>query len=375
MRLIVAGGGTGGHLFPGIAVAEEFLARDPENQVLFVGARQGIEARVLPERGLPHRLLDVSGLKGLGLAARLRGLMRLPVALLRALGIVREFRPDIVLGVGGYASGPVLLGAWLARAYTAVQEQNSRAGLTNRVLGRLVRRVFLGFEGARSQFPAAKTAVTGNPVRSDIRAKAAQPSPLPAQPHVVILGGSQGARALNERLPEVWKKVAPQHPGLKWTHQCGRGNLDGVKAAYGAGAEGVTVAEFVSDMAALIQDATLVVGRAGASTVAELAALGRPALFVPFPAATDDHQTLNARDCVAAGGAVLVPQAEAAVERLASEVGRLLRSRTELERMGLAMRSFGKPDAAARIVDICLADLGRSAGAGGKGMTAGGRAA
>ncbi len=360
MKLLVAGGGTGGHLFPGIAVAEEFLARSPENEVLFVGTRNGIEARVLPERKLPHEFIEVAGLKGLGFVSKLKNLMKLPLAFAGSLQIVRRFQPDIVLGVGGYASGPVVLAARLLGRFTAVQEQNSRAGFTNRILGRIVRRVFLGFEGARAQFPVRKAVITGNPIRSDIRRRASSSKALPEQNSVVVLGGSQGAKFLNERMPPVWKRLPAGLTG--WVHQCGRGNLAATEKLYAGEPAGAKAVEFVDDMASLIESATLVVSRSGASTVAEIAAFGRPALFIPFPFATDDHQTMNARDCVAGGGALLVPQGEATEEKLSKEIVSLLGDRQRLLVMSEAMRRFGHPDAAKEIVDICLSDLGRNGG-------------
>lgn len=375
MRLLVAGGGTGGHLFPGIAIAEEFLSRERGNEVLFVGTRAGIEARVLPVKNLPHRFIDIGGLKGVGLAARLKNLLKLPMALWSSLSIVRDFRPDVVIGVGGYASGPVVLAARLLGRYTAVQEQNSHAGFTNRILGKLVRRIFLGFEAARRQFPAARTVFTGNPIRTEIRSRAKAAPPLPQEPAVTILGGSQGARVLNERMPEVWKRIGGQVPGLKWTHQCGRGNLAVTRSAYAGAPAGVEVIEFVDDMAALIERSSLVVGRSGASTVAELAAFGRPAVFVPFPFATDDHQTTNAMDCVNAGGSVVIAQKDATVEHLSAEILGLLRDPERLKIMGEDMRRFGRPDAAREIVDTCFRDLGRSGGQHDRGQETGGQAA
>ncbi len=354
MRLLVAGGGTGGHLFPGIAVAEEFASRSKDNEVLFVGTSNGIEARVLPERKLPHEFIDIGGLKGMGIKARLKNLLKLPLAFFKSVGIVRRFRPDITLGVGGYASGPVVLAAALMGRFTAVQEQNSHAGFTNRVLGKLVRRVFLGFEAARRQFPASKAVLTGNPIRSDIRLRAKASGPLPEKLSVVILGGSQGAKMLNERMPLVWKQVGAAVPGIQWTHQCGRGNREATEKAYASGPAGAKVIEFVDDMAALLSGASLIVGRSGASTVAELAAFGRPAVFIPFPFATDDHQTTNARDCVEAGGALLVTQAEATAEKLTTEISGLLRSPERLREMSEKMRRFGRPDAAQEIVDVCI---------------------
>ncbi|MEW6776635.1 MAG: undecaprenyldiphospho-muramoylpentapeptide beta-N-acetylglucosaminyltransferase [Bdellovibrionota bacterium] len=351
LRLIVAGGGTGGHLFPGIAIGEAFLETVPGSRVLFVGSPRGIEARVLPERNLPHEFLEVRALKGLSLGKKLATLLGLPLALLRAMGIVRKFGADVVIGVGGYVSGPVVLAARLLGRKTAIQEQNSVPGFTNRVLGKIVHRVFTAFESAAVFFPARKVRLAGNPIRKEIASAGALP--LPEKKTITVLGGSQGARRLNEVVPETCKLLRAKRPDLGWIHQTGEQGFAAAKERY-AGAT-VDVAPFYKDMLDVFRKTSLVVGRSGASTLAELCAVGRPAVFIPFPFATDNHQEINARELERAGAAEVILEKDLTAKELADRIEKLLASSETLPEMARRAAARGRPKAAREIAAECAA--------------------
>jgi UDP-N-acetylglucosamine--N-acetylmuramyl-(pentapeptide) pyrophosphoryl-undecaprenol N-acetylglucosamine transferase len=361
MRVLIAGGGTGGHLYPGIAVAEEVVARGGE--VLFVGTARGIEARVVPALGHRLELLQVSGLKRMGPLAFARGIARLPVAFGRSLAILRRFRPDVVLGVGGYASGPVVMAAALSGRKTALQEQNSIPGFTNRVLGKVARAAFIAFDEAARAFPSGKAVLTGNPVRrAFVTAARGQAGAADAAPgagaRLLIVGGSQGARAVNDLvLGAVEHWLGPSGGGRMpaIVHQTGGPDAERVSAAYqrlGAlGAERATVRPFIDDMASAYAAADLVVARAGALTLAELAIMGKPALLIPLPTAADDHQTRNAAAFAAAGAALVLRQTATSGSELAGVAGELLADGRRRADMAVAMSALGRPRAAQEIVD------------------------
>ena len=366
MRLLIAGGGTGGHLFPGVALAEELLARDPAAAVRFVGTARGIEARVVPELGWELVLIDVSGLKTVGRLGALRGLLRLPRALWQSRRVVKEFRPDVVVGVGGYASGPVVLMARLMGVKTGILEQNSLPGLTNKILGRVVHAVFLCFDESRRFFRDRKILMTGNPIRRDIRLAleaaaggTAEPAAGPAPLRLFVFGGSQGASAVNQLVADAAGILAGRGVALEIVHQTGEASLEETRARYAAAGMKPDLRAFIKDMAAEYRRADLVIARAGATTVAELGVVGRPALLVPYPFAADNHQEVNAREMAEAGAALMLRQGELTPEKLADTIEGLARDREGLARMGSAMKALGKPQAAAAILDWCE---GRPAG-------------
>jgi UDP-N-acetylglucosamine--N-acetylmuramyl-(pentapeptide) pyrophosphoryl-undecaprenol N-acetylglucosamine transferase len=360
MRLIIAGGGTGGHLFPGVALAEELRSRDPASAVRFVGTARGIEARVLPGLGWELVLIEVSGLKTVGAAGALRGLARLPRALWQARRVVREFAPDVVVGVGGYASGPVVLMARLMGVKTAILEQNSLPGLANKILGRFVHAVFLTFAETRRFFKPAKILMTGNPIRRDIRLalQAATPSSEDGERplRIFAFGGSQGAVALNEIVADAAGLLAARGVPVEIVHQTGDANLESTRARYQATGARADLRPFIVDMAAEYRRADLVIARAGATTVAELGVVGRPAILVPYPFAADNHQEVNAREMADAGAALMFRQSELSAEKLAGTVADLAAHPERLARMGSAMKALGKPEAAAAILDWCKGD-------------------
>jgi UDP-N-acetylglucosamine--N-acetylmuramyl-(pentapeptide) pyrophosphoryl-undecaprenol N-acetylglucosamine transferase len=355
MRVLIAGGGTGGHLFPGIAVAEEVKARDPGNEVLFVGTARGIEARVCPKQGWPLELIEASGLKTVGALGAVRGLLRVPRAMWQSRRILRRFRPDAVLGVGGYASGPVVLAARMAGIPTAILEQNSVPGLANKILGKIVRAVFLAFEETRPFFAARKIQLTGNPIRRQLAERlltaGAQEKPAGAPPHLFCFGGSQGARAVNALFADAVRLLRERGLRFTVTHQTGKDDLEPTRARYGdVGADGVDVRDFIDDMASEYARADLVVARAGAMTVSELTAVGRPAILIPYPTAADDHQTVNARAVADAGAALVFKQADLTPQALADAIAGLVNEPAALKRMQSAMKALSRPDAARDIV-------------------------
>jgi UDP-N-acetylglucosamine--N-acetylmuramyl-(pentapeptide) pyrophosphoryl-undecaprenol N-acetylglucosamine transferase len=363
LRVLIAGGGTGGHLFPGIALAEQIVASGGE--VRFVGTERGIEARVVPEQGYGLELIEVSGIKGRGIKGLISGLLRLPRAWLQSRRIIRRFNPDVVVGVGGYASGPIVATASLMRRPTAILEQNSVPGITNRILAKLVRRVFATFPDPRGHFPARKLALLGNPIRAELveRLEQARARVGGEQLHgarLFVFGGSQGARALNSALIESARALAEALPGLEIWHQTGASELERVREGYaaaglldrlqdGSAEPRVRVVPFIKDMTEPYAWCDLVVCRAGATSLSELAAVGCPALLVPFPHATDDHQTHNAASLVTAGAAVMIAERELDSARLVGEVTALLGDRDKLASMRTQMLGAAKPHAAADI--------------------------
>jgi UDP-N-acetylglucosamine--N-acetylmuramyl-(pentapeptide) pyrophosphoryl-undecaprenol N-acetylglucosamine transferase len=351
MRLLIAGGGTGGHLFPGVAIAEEVRARHPDAAITFVGTRRGIEARVLPELGWDVEFIEVSGLKTVGAAGAIKGLFRLPKAMWQARRIVKSFKPDAVIGVGGYASGPVVLAAKLRGIPTAICEQNSIPGLTNKLLGKLVRNVFLSFDESRRFFKAKKIIMSGNPVRRDLLQRLlAESSTASEMTSVLVVGGSQGAVAVNELASTALAVLAKEMP-LSIVHQTGEKDLDPTTARYRDAGVTAECRPFIKDMANAYHRADLIIGRAGATTVAELAIAGKPAIFIPYPFAADNHQELNAREMADKGAALMFRQADLTADKLALALRPLLSDPVKRAQMGAAMRALAKPGAAAAVVD------------------------
>jgi UDP-N-acetylglucosamine--N-acetylmuramyl-(pentapeptide) pyrophosphoryl-undecaprenol N-acetylglucosamine transferase len=352
--MLIAGGGTGGHVFPGIALAEEVVGRHPRNDVVFVGTARGLEARVVPEAGFPIELIDVAGLKGKGLFRLLAGLFLLPRAFLQCLRILERWRPDIVVGVGGYASGPVVLAAWLLRIPTAIQEQNALPGFTNRVLGRFVRAVFTAFPEAARYFRKGKVQQLGNPIRRQLMDNYMRPSEPHDELRVLVFGGSLGAHALNMRVIEALPHLADLKDRIHLTHQTGVKDRDYVEKGYRAVGFQPDVRTFITDMSAAYAGSDLVVCRAGATTLAELTVCKKPSILVPFPFAADNHQVVNARSLVDAGAAVMIEERDLTGELLASEVRAILTNPERRERMARAAGLLGAPQAAGEIAGACV---------------------
>ena len=348
MKIMIAAGGTGGHVFPGLAVAE--VLRKRGHQVVWMGTPDSFEARTVPRHGIEVRLVRVKGLRGKGALSWLGAPLRLLRALRDALGVLRSERPDLLLGMGGFAAGPGGLAAWLTRRPLVIHEQNSIAGLTNRLLARLARRVLEAFP---QTFAGAET--VGNPVRpgfAELADPAQRIGARGAPGQVLVVGGSLGARALNEMVPAALALLpAAQRPLVR--HQGGR-TLEAAQAAYARHGVSGEVTAFIDDMAAAYGWADLVICRAGASTVAELAAAGCAALLVPYPHAVDDHQTRNGQYLVDAGAALMVPEDILTPELLAEMLSGLLARREQLVTMAQAARKAAWPDAVNVIADACI---------------------
>lgn len=350
--VMILAGGTGGHVFPALAVAEELRGRGVD--VVWMGTARGLEARVVPAAGIGLICLRVAGLRRRGLAGWLMAPWILAAALARALAAVRRYHPRAVLGMGGYAAGPGALAAWLLRRPLLIHEQNAVPGLTNRLLARLARRVMTGFTGPFAGRPNAE--YTGNPVR-----RALTELPPPEQRlagrsgalRVLVIGGSLGALALNRQVPAAVALLpAEQRPVIR--HQAGERTLEQARAAYRDAGVEAAVVPFIEDMAEAFTWADLVVCRAGALTVAELAAAGVAAILVPLPQAVDDHQTANARYLAEADAAVLIPQAQLTAQRLAETLSALAVDRRRLQAMAARARALGRPDATRRVAELCL---------------------
>ena len=372
-RVVIAGGGTGGHLYPGIAIARELLARRPDATVTFAGTAHGIEAKVIPREGFQLDLLRSAGLKGLGPVAVLRGVALLPVSLADAWRIVSRRRPDLVIGVGGYSSGPVVMVAALRRIPTLVAEQNAIPGVTNRILSPVVAAAAVTFESTVSYF-GRRGFVAGNPVRPEFfatengateytdRTQSDVASPIsdvrrPAsdlrKTRVLIFGGSQGAHAINVAMVEAAPRLAAAG-GVDLTHQTGERDLELVRRTYREQGLPARVEPFLFDMDREMRRADVIVSRAGATSIAEMTATGRAAILIPLPTAADDHQKKNAEVLARANAAELIEQKDLTGTVLADRLLALARDGARRDAMARAARRFAKPDAAKVIVDRAL---------------------
>ena len=352
--MIIAGGGTGGHLFPGIAIAEEFLRRDRDDRILFVGTDRGIEKRILGDLGYSLQTIDVAGVKGRGWKKSLAALFRIPGSLIQSFRIIRRFSPDLVVGVGGYASGPAVLTACLMGVPTAIAEQNALPGLTNRILGKVVDRIFVSFAQTGRWFHAGKVVVSGNPIRQAFFSEQNAPERQGRPFTLLIFGGSQGAHAVNRAVTEALDDLAPVRDDLYIIHQTGSQDRDEVARTYRAKGVTAEVLPFITDMAAAYRKADLLICRAGATSIAEITAAGKTAILIPFPFAVEDHQTGNAEVLVQAGAAEMIPERELTGARLAASVKRYYDHPELLRDMEARSAGLGNVRAAADIVDGCL---------------------
>jgi UDP-N-acetylglucosamine--N-acetylmuramyl-(pentapeptide) pyrophosphoryl-undecaprenol N-acetylglucosamine transferase len=358
VRVVIAGGGTGGHLYPGIAVARELRMRRPDAVISFAGTARGIEARVVPREGFELDVLRSSGLKGKSIADRVRGALLVPVSLVDAWRIVARRRPHVVIGVGGYSSGPVVLTAAARSVPTMLLEQNAVPGLTNRWLGRVVQAAAVTFDSTQ-RFFGSKAFVSGNPVRPEFFATTGpqQESGVDEQTsvtRVLVFGGSQGAHAINMAMVEAAPQLAAGGPALHLVHQTGERDVEVVRTAYGKAGLQADVEPFLYDMGRRLGQSDLVVCRAGATTLAEIAAAGKPAILIPLPTATDDHQRKNAEALGGAGASEVLLQKDATGSVLSDRIKALATDRERRRQMAAAVRRFAKPDAARVIVDRAL---------------------
>jgi len=362
-RVVIAGGGTGGHLFPGIAVVEELRRRLSEVEVLFVGTEGGIEARILPQMRERLQFVDVRPLLGRTPTQLFNNLSLLPRSMIQALGILREYKPDVVLGLGGYVAGPMLLAASFLRIPTALLEQNAQLGLTNRLLAPTVGRAYLTYPQTAARFGSGRALVCGNPVRRAFveaaRIAAVDPAGLEARcRHVLVTAGSQGAQALNRTIPGAFAQAGFARRGIPVLHQTGESMLEEVRQEYLAAGIRAEVKPFIEDMVRAYASASLVIARSGATTVAEICAIGRPSILIPYPHHSDDHQGKNARALEQVGAAMVVREQALTVDGFAKNLSELIDHPDRRHAMAEAARSQGRPDAAAAIVDDLCSWLG-----------------
>jgi UDP-N-acetylglucosamine--N-acetylmuramyl-(pentapeptide) pyrophosphoryl-undecaprenol N-acetylglucosamine transferase len=349
LRVLIAGGGTGGHIYPGIAIAREVRRRHQAAELLFVGTERGLEMKIVPAEGFRLETITISGLKGSGLLKQLRSLLAIPKSLLDARRILRRFQPSVIIGVGGYSSGPPVLMAALMGIPAMLQEQNALPGLTNRLLARVVRKVATAFRECEAYF-GKKAVLTGNPVRADF---SQVPGRTGNEPFTLLaFGGSQGAQPINQSVVEALAILQTQLPELRVIHQTGEREYPRIKQMYEAMKIDADVRPFFGDIPKQFAAADLLVCRAGATTLAELTVSGKAAILVPFPQAADDHQRRNAEALAEAGAAEMILQKNLSGPVLAARIRHYFEHRDRLRQMEQNSRALGRPDATERIVDL-----------------------
>lgn len=354
MRVVIAGGGTGGHLFPGIAIAEEFLRRDKKTEVLFVGTQRGIESKLLGPSGYKLSTIDVEGIKGRGIRALIKGFYQIPQSMWQSRRILKEFRPGIVIGVGGYASGPAVLAAYFVGLPTAIAEQNAAPGITNRILGKFVDKIFVTYAATADSFPASKVLVSGNPVRAAFTSVRSRQQAAKDFQQLLIFGGSQGAQAINKSIVEMLPQLQKIKNNIRILHQTGARDVEPVSEAYARYGIRAEVTAFIVDMADAYRQADLIICRAGATSLAEITTAGKAAILIPFPFATNDHQTKNAEAMAEKGAAIMIQEKDLSGDKLFAVVGKLLQDPQKLRLMEENSAKLGDVNAAATIVDACL---------------------
>jgi UDP-N-acetylglucosamine--N-acetylmuramyl-(pentapeptide) pyrophosphoryl-undecaprenol N-acetylglucosamine transferase len=354
MRVVIAGGGTGGHLFPGIAIAEEFLRRDKKTEVLFVGTQRGIESKLLGPAGYKLSTIDVEGIKGRGIRALIKGFYQIPQSMWQSRRILKEFRPGIVIGVGGYASGPAVLAAYFMGLPTAIAEQNAAPGITNRILGKFVDKIFVTYAATADSFPASKVLVSGNPVRAAFTSVRSRQQAAKDFQQLLIFGGSQGAQAINKSIVEMLPQLQKIKNNIRILHQTGARDVEPVSEAYARYGIRAEVTAFIVDMADAYRQADLIICRAGATSLAEITTAGKAAILIPFPFATNDHQTKNAEAMAEKGAAIMIQEKDLSGDKLFAVVEKLLQDPQKLRLMEENSAKLGDVNAAATIVDACL---------------------
>ena len=349
MKLLIAGGGTGGHVFPAIAIAKEWLSRGKEREVVLVGTERGLEIKLVPQAGLPLETLRVAGLKGKGGSTLVKNLAMLAPAMLDARRVLRKHKPVAAFGVGGYAAGPMMLATWLGGVPNVIFEPNAEPGLTNKLLAKLSKRIATGYE-ISAQTWGKKSVVTGCPVRPEFFSAASRKLEKPFR--LLITGGSQGALPINRTFVDSMDRLAARKGELSIVHQTGERDYNAVRTAYARREINAEVIPFLSNMAERFAWADVIVCRAGAITAAEVAAAGRAAVFIPFGAATDSHQLRNAQEMQRAGAGRLIPENELTAERLTKEIFALVDQPGQIEKQSNAARALARPYAARDIVDL-----------------------
>jgi UDP-N-acetylglucosamine--N-acetylmuramyl-(pentapeptide) pyrophosphoryl-undecaprenol N-acetylglucosamine transferase len=357
IRLIVTGGGTGGHLFPGISLAQAMMLADPGCEVLFIGTERKIDKTALSNLGFATRSIKSQGIKGKSFFAVLKALFQQPLALWEAAGIIRRFKPDLVFGVGGYVTGPVILAARLLGVTTCIHEQNSIPGLANKLLGYIANKIFVSLPGSEKYFPASKTILSGNPVRNTILKVSRETRPESGQEPstLLILGGSQGARRLNSIMLEAAENILSKlSPPPFIIHQTGGHDKDHVQRKYVELGLNARVQDFFSDMAEIYSQADLIISRAGATTLAELTVFHKPVILIPFPFAADNHQEINGQYLVEAGAGLMFRQADLTGDKLGMEIKRVLEDKKLLAEMADNSGKVARPEATDTIINACM---------------------
>ena len=349
MKLLIAGGGTGGHVFPAIAIAKEWMSRGAEREVVLVGTQRGIEMKLVPQAGLPLETLRVAGLKGKGGTTVVKNLAMLGSGFADALGVLRKHKPVAAFGVGGYAAGPMMLATWLRGVPNIIFEPNAEPGFTNRVLARISKRIATGYDASARTW-GAKAVVTGCPVRDEFFSIKPRGPQKPFR--LLITGGSQGALVINRTVVDAMDRLAARKSELSIVHQTGERDYNAVRTAYARREYPAEVVPFLTNMGERFAWADVIVCRAGAITAAEIAASGRAAIFIPFGHATDSHQLRNAQEMARAGAGRVIPEPDLTPEHLSSEIFSLLDQPGEIERQACAARRLARPNAARDIVNM-----------------------
>jgi UDP-N-acetylglucosamine--N-acetylmuramyl-(pentapeptide) pyrophosphoryl-undecaprenol N-acetylglucosamine transferase len=349
MKLLIAGGGTGGHVFPALAVAQEWLSRGKEREVVLVGTERGIEMKLVPQAGLPLETLRVAGLKGKGGATLLKNVAMLAPGFLDARRVFHKHKPVAAFGVGGYAAGPMMLATWLGGAPNVIFEPNAEPGLTNKLLAKLSKRIAVGYEISTQRW-GKKAVLTGCPVRSEFFSIVPRKLEMPL--HLLITGGSQGALPINRTFVDAMDRLATRKNELSIVHQTGERDYNAVRTAYARREILAEVVPFLTNMAERFSWADMIVCRAGAITAAEVAAAGRAAIFIPFGAATDSHQLRNAQEMHRMGAGRVITESELTAERLTSEIFALLDEPQQIEKQSRAARELARPQATCDIVNL-----------------------
>ncbi len=353
MRVVIAAGGTGGHIYPAVAYAKAIQAHDPEGSILFVGTGNAVERSIFSKEGFSLEAIRVAGFVGKNMLNMVHALLLLPRSLWQAIKILRSPPADLVIGTGGYFSPPVLVAAWLLQIPRVILEPNAMPGLANRLVGPVANRIFLAFESARTFFSASKVRVIGTPIRQDFVLEKA-PEPPQQVRHLLIFGGSQGAQAINSAVLAALDQSEVLRKSVTWTHQTGAEDFERVRHGYQQRGVQADVQPFLFDMPKELAKADLVICRAGASTLAELAACGKASILVPFPHATHNHQEMNARAMARAGAASMLLQSELSGQRLAAEIERLMKDIPALHQMAQRSWEERKVHATEHMLNECL---------------------
>ncbi len=357
MKFLLSGGGTGGHLFPAIALAEEILQRKKGNEVLFVGAERGIEREILPEKGYNSVFLNIKPIRGRGILGFISGILSIPVAVIKAMLIIKRFNPDAVIGSGGYACAPVIIAAYLMNKKSFLLEQNIIPGFTNRVLSRFVYAIITAFKNSYKYFKNKKVEWLGNPVRRQLFDNYLNDSIDDNYFTILVFGGSQGAHFVNDVVAEAMKIINKRGVSVNITHQTGKKDFEEIKKRYADAGVNAYVTEFIEDMSTAYRAADLVICRSGATSIAEITVCKKPSVLIPYPYAADDHQRLNAIELVNAGAAIMLEQKDVTPEILADTIISLKNDPARLKSMAEQAGRIAKPEAAREIMDFVIASV------------------